>query len=153
MNLSERSPRTVCNTHGQRCDSGRAQWSQRSGMTSLDPRVTRLVLRTKASNRRKPRRHFLHGVCAIWYSWNARHSDSLSPVSDPWGWRFSCETKSGIEPLAETMAFSVFNVLFYTIQMRKTTATPSGLIKSLYLRILVVAIDHQCGQKFFFYAM
>lgn len=48
------------------------------------------------------------------------------------------------------MAFSVFNVLFYTVQMRKTTMTPGGLIKSLYLRILVVAIDHKCGQKFFF---
>lgn len=96
VGLNEASFQIVCCTHGQRCDSSRAQWSQRSGMTSLDPRVTRLVLRTKASNRRKLQRHFLHGVCAIWYSWNARHSDSLSPGSDPWGARCSCETRSGV---------------------------------------------------------
>ena len=51
------------------------------------------------------------------------------------------------------MAFSIFNVLFYTVQMRKTTVTPSGLIKSLYLRILIVAIDHQGGRaEILFYA-
>ena len=55
------------------------------------------------------------------------------------------------ELLEDKMAFSIFNVLFYTVQMRKTTVTPSGLIKSLYLRILIVAIDpDQDGQKFFF---
>ena len=46
------------------------------------------------------------------------------------------------EPPAETTAFSVFNVLFHTLQMLKTAVTPSGSIKWLYFRIFVVAIDH-----------